>query len=193
MSYPNPQNPYGQQPQQGYGFPQQPPQPHPGYGYPQQAAGPYGGYPQGPMGGPPVPHMLPSPLKAARVILFVMAGLDLLVTIGFVVGLGYVSKASKSASGLDSDTLTSFAVGKGFLIAGIVLTLVWAAIAVALGLVIAKGGPGVRVGMIVYSAITCFGSMALFPWGLLFLVLAILVITFASKQESSAWFNRPAL
>ncbi|UGY93219.1 RDD family protein [Streptomyces gobiensis] len=56
MSYPNPNNPYGQQPPQqpyggapqqqpGYGYPQQqPPQQPPGYGYPQQQPG-YG-YPQ---------------------------------------------------------------------------------------------------------------------------------------------------
>ncbi|MFD8592219.1 RDD family protein [Streptomyces sp. NPDC059637] len=52
MSYPpDPNNPYGQQPQQpGYGYPQQgaPQQPQPGYGYPQQGAPqqPGYGYPQ---------------------------------------------------------------------------------------------------------------------------------------------------
>ncbi|MEV7722917.1 RDD family protein [Streptomyces sp. NPDC093108] len=53
---PNPNNPYGQQPNQppqeqpGYGYPQQPPQGQPGYGYPQQPGQPQGqpgyGYPQ---------------------------------------------------------------------------------------------------------------------------------------------------
>ncbi|MFI9784807.1 RDD family protein [Kitasatospora sp. NPDC051984] len=53
MSYPpDPNNPYGQPPQQpGYGYPQQPPQ-QPGYGYPQGQVPPqqaYGyGYPQAP-------------------------------------------------------------------------------------------------------------------------------------------------
>ncbi|MFF0744372.1 RDD family protein [Streptomyces sp. NPDC004111] len=63
MSFGDPNNPYGQQPQQppqgqpGYGYPQQPPQGQPGYGYPQQA--PQGvpqqgyGYPQQP--GQPMP------------------------------------------------------------------------------------------------------------------------------------------
>ncbi|MFJ1756721.1 RDD family protein [Kitasatospora sp. NPDC088134] len=47
MSYPpDPNNPYGQQQQPGYGYPQQPPQ-QPGYGYPQQAPQqPDYGYPQ---------------------------------------------------------------------------------------------------------------------------------------------------
>lgn len=65
MSFGDPNNPYGQQPQgqPGYGQPQQPPQGQPGYGYPQQApqgvpqqgygypqqpAQPYGAYPQTP-------------------------------------------------------------------------------------------------------------------------------------------------
>ncbi|MEU0665877.1 RDD family protein [Streptomyces lavendulocolor] len=57
MSFGDPNNPYGQQPQgqpqqPGYGYPQQAPQgvpPQQGYGYPQQPGGqPYGAYPQQP-------------------------------------------------------------------------------------------------------------------------------------------------
>ncbi|RSS50068.1 RDD family protein [Streptomyces sp. WAC07061] len=59
MSFGDPNNPYGQQPQQppqgqpGYGYPQQapqgvPPQGQPGYGYPQQGQQPYGVPPQAP-------------------------------------------------------------------------------------------------------------------------------------------------
>ncbi|WP_418958667.1 RDD family protein [Streptomyces tritici] len=56
MSFGDPNNPYGQQPQQGgqpgYGYPQQPQQPgvppQQGYGYPQQPAQPYGAAPQAP-------------------------------------------------------------------------------------------------------------------------------------------------
>ncbi|MGW4652099.1 RDD family protein [Kitasatospora sp. NPDC004289] len=55
MSYPpDPNNPYGQQPPQGYGYPQQgAPQGQPGYGYPQQppAGQPGYGYPQQPQAG----------------------------------------------------------------------------------------------------------------------------------------------
>ena len=72
MSFGSPQNPYGQQPQnpqQGYGYPQQPGQPagQPGYGYPQAPQGippqqGYGypqqpGYPGYPGGGPQVASM----------------------------------------------------------------------------------------------------------------------------------------
>ncbi|MER5948794.1 RDD family protein [Streptomyces sp. NPDC001904] len=80
MSYGDPNNPYGQQPQQGnpYGQPQGQPQGQPGYGYPQAPQGvppqgygypqqpgqPYGGYPQqggygvapGQPGGPQLAH-----------------------------------------------------------------------------------------------------------------------------------------
>ncbi|MFG2330431.1 RDD family protein [Streptomyces sp. NPDC048604] len=56
MSFGDPNNPYGNQPQQGgqpgYGYPQQPQQPgvppQQGYGYPQQPAQPYGAAPQAP-------------------------------------------------------------------------------------------------------------------------------------------------
>ncbi|MDI3419774.1 RDD family protein [Streptomyces luteolus] len=74
MSFGDPNNPYGQQPQQppqggqpygypqqpqgqpGYGYPQQAPQgvpPQQGYGYPQQQGQAYPGYPQGPGGNVP--------------------------------------------------------------------------------------------------------------------------------------------
>ncbi|MEV4949094.1 RDD family protein [Streptomyces sp. NPDC053755] len=74
MSFGDPNNPYGQQPQQppqgqpGYGYPQQAPQGvPPQYGYPQQPAqpSPYGAYPQAPQmsqapmgygGMPPLAH-----------------------------------------------------------------------------------------------------------------------------------------
>ncbi|MEU1617191.1 TM2 domain-containing protein [Streptomyces sp. NPDC005722] len=57
MSDPN--NPYGQPKQEGYGYPQQPPAgpggygQQPGYGYPQQGYPQQGGYPQGTYTGDP--------------------------------------------------------------------------------------------------------------------------------------------
>ena len=103
MSYPNP-NPYGPPPgqQPGYRPPSGPPHHGPGYGYPQQPPqpSPYGPYPGGPMPGmqPQYPTVMPGGVKAARVMLFVLAALNLIGLVLAVAGLGGVSKASHNAS-----------------------------------------------------------------------------------------------
>lgn len=86
MSYP-PQNPYGpppgQQPQ--YGYPQQQP----------QQPSPYGPYPGG--GGmpgmqPQYPVAMPGGVKTARVLLFVLSGVNLIGLVLSVMLLGGVSR-----------------------------------------------------------------------------------------------------
>lgn len=104
---PGPPNPYGQPPQQpqgGYGFPQQPPpqQPQSGYGFPQQPPPPagypqQGGFPQQPGGyPPPAPGFqqggaFPPPPRPARrgfSRLWVrLAILGVVVVIGILVGV----------------------------------------------------------------------------------------------------------
>ncbi|MFD3329423.1 hypothetical protein ACFWW8_30095, partial [Streptomyces sp. NPDC058701] len=81
MSFGDPNNPYGQQPQApqgqpGYGYPQQAPQgvpPQGGYGYPQGAPV---GYPAGPGGYPGGPVEMPGGVKGARIMLFILGGLQ---------------------------------------------------------------------------------------------------------------------
>ncbi|MFG2226839.1 hypothetical protein [Streptomyces sp. NPDC048644] len=184
MSYPN-QNPYGPPPGQ-----------QPGYGYPQQqpAPAPYGPYPGGggmPPAGPYLSRM-PGGVKAARVMLFVLAGLNLIGLVGAVAGLGGVSKAARNASPYQShDTATALNVGKGLLIALIVLIVIFTVVAVTLALQFGNGGGGVRIGTIVFGVANTLASFLVFPLGLVHTVLGILVIAFASKDDGNAWFNRP--
>jgi hypothetical protein len=195
VSYPN-QNPYGpppgQQPQQPqYGYPQQqPPQPQPQYGYPQQQPGYPGQFPGG--GGMPkqYPQVMPGGVKAGRVMLFALAGLNMIGLILAVVGLSSVSKASKSAAAY-SDDLAAMNVGKGLLIALIVLIVIFSAAAVTLALQFANGGPGVRIATIIFGVLNTMASLMTFPFGLVHTTLSILVIVFASKDDGNAWFNRP--
>jgi len=188
VSYPN-QNPYGQQPgqQPNYGYPQQPPQP-------QQPMAPYGGYPGGPTPGmqPQYPMVMPGGVKAARVLLFVLSGLNLIGLVLAVMGLGGVSKASHEAT-LDTaaDDITAMNVGKGLLIAVIVIIVIFTATAITLALQFANGGGGVRVGTIVFGVANIILSLCTFPIGLVHTVLGVLVLVFVSKDEGNAWFNRP--
>ncbi|MEU5207983.1 hypothetical protein [Streptomyces sp. NPDC020742] len=185
MSYPH-QNPYGQQQgqQPGYGFPQQ--------GVPQQQ--PYGPYPGGQTPGvqQPYPMVMPGGVKAARVLLFVLAGLNLIGLVLAVAGLGGVSKASHDASPYAApDSITAMNVGKGLLIAVIVIIVIFTVMAITLGTQFANGGSGVRVATIVFGVADIMLSLFTFPIGLVHTVLGILVMVFVSKDESTAWFNRP--
>ncbi|MFD9816257.1 hypothetical protein [Streptomyces sp. NPDC059080] len=186
MSYPN-QNPYSQ-----------PPAPQPGYHYPQQPPAPYGPYPGGgmPPGGMPPGGMqqppltgMPGGVKAARVLLFVLAVLNLVGLCLAVTGLGAVSKAARSAR--QSDDLTAANLGKGLLIALIVVITIFTVLAVALALQFAGGGNGVRIGATVFGAATLVVSFCVFPLGLIHTVMGIMVVAFTSKGDAKAWFNRP--
>lgn len=182
MSYP-PQNPYGPPPGQ-----------QPGYGYPQQQPPPYGPYPGGQMPGmqPQYPMVMPGGVKAARVIMFVLAGLNVIGLIVAVIGLGSVSKAAHHTSPYaTTDTTSMLNVGKGLLIFAIVLIVIFSAVAITLALQCANGGKGVRVGAIVFGVGTILVSLMTFPFGLVHTVLGILVIAFMAKDESNVWFIRP--
>ncbi len=177
MSYPpDPQNPYGQPPpQQPYGYSQQPPPPY-GYGF---------GYPGQP-GYPGMRPEMPGMLKAARVILFVLAGL---VILG-----GLLSVLAAVAVTRDSDT----SVAHGVLVFVVVFLFAIAAIAIVLGVRFAKGGSAVRVCTIIYSAfwlLAGLGNLARGPVGVVTAVFAFAVGGFllaaVVRADAGAWFNRP--
>ncbi|MFH8582772.1 hypothetical protein ACH4GP_00030 [Streptomyces celluloflavus] len=187
MSYPN-QNPYG--PPQG----QQPQGQQPGYGYPQQQPAPYGPYPGGGMPQMPYPTEMPGGVKAARVMLFVLTGLNLIGLVIAVIGLSGISKASRNLSsyGADTtDTSDALSLGKGVLIAAIVLIVIFSVAAITLGLQFANGSSGVRIATIVFGVANTLASFLLFPIGLIHTALGILVIVFVSKDDGNAWFSRP--
>ncbi|MGW5846836.1 hypothetical protein ACWFQ8_02525 [Streptomyces sp. NPDC055254] len=196
MSFGDPNNPYGQQQQPqapqgqpGYGYPQQAPQGVPaqgGYGYPQQTA------PTGPGGYPGAPVTMPGGVKAARVMLWVIAGLQ-------IVGIALLALAVVALDKLKDDpslqategfdTFNQF--GSGVLYALIALAVVFMVASVVFALQIGKGGSGARIGIIVYAAFGILLSLyPFFPLSLIHLVLLILVIVFVAKSDGAAWFNR---
>lgn len=195
MSYPN-QNPYG--PPQGQ--PQGPPQPQ--YGYPQQQPmqpqQPYAPFPAGPMGpggmpGIPAPHQMPGSTKAARVMLFFLAATGVIGIIIMAVGLNQLSTASANYNGLGGDPENIFAIGKGAMVFVMILQAAYAAVALVLALQFSKGANGIRIGTIIFGSVSvlCSIPFAVAIYGIPSFVLSILVIVFAAKQESQAWFTRP--
>ncbi|MGW0394638.1 hypothetical protein ACWDYJ_27890 [Streptomyces sp. NPDC003042] len=165
MSFGDPNNPYGQQPQApqgqpGYGYPQQAPQgvpPQGGYAYPQQQ-----GYPAGPVGYPGAgypgaPVEMPGGAKAARVILFILGGLQVLggllvILFGAVFATAF-SESSSSSSASDAGTFAG----------GVIIAVGAFAIGVSLWPILtaakmSKGRGGVRVSGIVYGSLQVFFS-----------------------------------
>ncbi len=195
MSFGDPNNPYGPPQQQppGYGYPQQPPPQQPGYGYPsapplgQQGYGQpgYGGYPGGPV-------TMPGNVKAARVMLFVIAGLQVLGAI--LIALSAVAiNAAKNDQQLKDDVdfqqLADYSAGAlwGFTL----FAVAWGVFAIVLGAKFGSGGSGIRITTMVFAIITAV--LGVYPFilvGLIHTVLAILVAVFVGKSEGAAWFNR---
>ncbi|MFE2879259.1 hypothetical protein ACFXG6_23890 [Streptomyces roseus] len=177
MSFGDPNNPYGQQQppapqgQPGYGYPQQAPQgvpPQGGYAYPQQQAQPgYGypnqAYPAGPGGYAGAQTPMPGGVKAARVILFIVGGLQALG--GLVALLGGALFASAFSSG--SSEYGSSASDAGALAGGVIVGAGVFALALALWPILTaaklgKGRGGVRVSGVIYgSLMTLFSGLSL--------------------------------
>ncbi|MET9695763.1 hypothetical protein ABZY31_02420 [Streptomyces sp. NPDC006529] len=206
MSFGDPNNPYGQQPQApqgqpGYGYPQQapqgiPPQGQPGYGYPQQGAP--AGYP-GSYPGAPVE--MPGGVKGARVMLYILGGLQAIGAVVVMIASAWVADMisgadTSSTSGLSTaDTDKAAAFGAGAMIAMGVLILGFALWAILTAAKLGKGGSGVRISAIIYaSVITLFSLISLLTaniFALVSLVLGILIIVFLAKSDASQYFNRP--
>ncbi|MDX2648915.1 hypothetical protein PV341_36185 [Streptomyces sp. PA03-1a] len=196
MSYPpGPGDPYGRQPpQQPYGYPQQPPA-QPGHGYPTQpqpqAQPPYG-YPQQPQSHAPFaaypggPEVMPSSARTARAMLFVLGGLQILG--GLLLLLG--AAALKSVD--DTDELT-MPIGLVYVMG--VLFLAFAVLSIGMGAKYRTGGNGTRIGSIVIGVLVALSSVATMISGAFLLLaplaLSVLLIVFAAKAETAAWFKRP--
>ncbi|MGW6984382.1 hypothetical protein ACWGE1_33870 [Streptomyces sp. NPDC054932] len=159
MSFGDPHNPYGQQPQApqgqpGYGYPQQAPQgvpPQGGYAYPQQSPL---GYPGGPVGYPGAPvHEMPGGAKAARVILFIVGALQVLGGLFFIIG-GAVFAAALSDSSYSSSSTEDVGAVAGTV--GVVLGVLFIGVAlwpILTAAKMAKGRGGVRVSGIIYGSL----------------------------------------
>ncbi|MER5874253.1 hypothetical protein [Streptomyces sp. NPDC002044] len=162
MSYGNPNNPYGDQPQPpqgqpGYGYPPQPPQGQPGYGYPPQ--GPPGGYaypsqqgyPGGPAGYPGAHMEMPGGAKGARVILFILGSLQGLGGLFAILGGALFASAFSGSS--SSSTSEAGAIAGGVIIAVGIICLALALWPFLTALKMSKGRNGVRVSGIVYGSL----------------------------------------
>lgn len=204
MSFGDPNNPYGQQPQGQPGYGQQP-QGQPGYGYPQQGQPqapdqqPGYGYPQAPpvqpygVGGfPGVPTEMPGGVKAARVMLWVIAGFQLIGMVLFALAAVAVDKAKddpKLKDDVQFQDLADFSTGAiyGFTF----LVLLWGVLAIFLAVKFKGGGNGIRITAMVFGIITAV--LGIYPFviiGLVHTVLAILITVFVGKSDGGAWFNR---
>ncbi|MFF8913347.1 hypothetical protein ACF08M_08495 [Streptomyces sp. NPDC015032] len=189
MSFGDPNNPYGQQQggQPGYGYPQQSPQgvPQPG-GYPAAPPVP-GGY-----GFPGAPTEMPGGVKAARVMLYVITGLQIIGAIIFAIGAAAVNAAKNDATLKDDIQFQQIADYSGNALWSIVaFAVLWGAFAVFLAVKFGKGTNGIRITTIVFGAITAIlGIYPFVVFGLVHTVLAVLIIVFVARADGSAWFNR---
>ncbi|MFE9646895.1 hypothetical protein ACFYO0_22800 [Streptomyces sp. NPDC006365] len=198
MSFGDPNNPYGPPQGQQPGYPsQQPsgqpgfgaPQGQPGYGYPQAPPlqqQPYGGYPGGPM-------QMPGGVKSARVMLFVIAGLQVIGAILMAISAVAV-QAAKDDPSLENEVefqqLADFSTGALWF--ATVAVLAWGVFAVFLGAKVGSGGNGIRIAAMVFAIITAI--LGIYPFiiiGLAHTVLAILIAVFVGRSDGAAWFNRP--
>ncbi|MEU5596514.1 hypothetical protein [Streptomyces sp. NPDC020298] len=202
MSFGDPNNPYGPpQGQQPPGYPpQQPPQGQPGYGYPSAPpAQPGYGYPAA----PPVPQgygygapmEMPGLIKTARVLLFILAGLQFLAGLGIGVVAGAAQDASNGiGSGDDTSTAT------GLLIFFALLMLALGSLSIFLGVKFKNGGSGIRITTIVYASLMLLGSLVNITrgaggsgtfGGVVSLAFAGIILASMVNSAASAWFNRP--
>ncbi|MEU0599584.1 hypothetical protein ABZ484_15255 [Streptomyces sp. NPDC006393] len=188
MSYGDPNNPYGAPQQPGYGAPQQPGQ-APGYGYPQAppVQQPYGaGYPAGPM-------QMPGNVSAARVMMWVIVGLQVLGAALFAISAATINAAKNDDSLRDNSAFQQIAdYSTGKLWALVVFAVIWGVLAAVLATKFKSGGNGVRITLLVFGIITAV--IALYPFtiaGIVHLVLAILIACFVGGSKGKAWFNRP--
>ncbi|SER35815.1 hypothetical protein SAMN04487983_101530 [Streptomyces sp. yr375] len=213
MSFGDPNNPYGpppQQPQQppaapGYGYPQQPPT-APGYGFPQQPGYPqqqpgYPGYP----GGNALPQTMPGLMVTARVLLYIVAGVQVLA--GLFAAFGAATINDVSNSGEDTFGSNGFSdighAGAGIIFFIAVLFLGLSALSITLGVKFTRGGQGIRIttmiygilgalfGVIILISAATAGSSAALVSALLWMGFGGTMAAAMIAPSGAAWFNRP--
>ncbi|MEU8731261.1 MULTISPECIES: hypothetical protein [Streptomyces] len=191
MSFGDPNNPYG--PPQGgqqpnYGYPQQQPQGQPGYGYPQAPPVSPGGY-----GYPAAPTSMPGTVSAARVMLWVIFGLQLVGVALFAISAASVDAAKNDEQLKDDAAFQQLAdYSSGMLWGLMAFALVWGVIALVFAIKVGSGGNGIRIATMIFAIITAI--LGLYPFivvGLVHTVLAILVAVFVGNSNGSAWYKRP--
>lgn len=199
-------NPYGQAPPPpqappGYGYPAAPQgvPPQQAYGYPQQPG--YPGYP----GGMVMPPQMPGLMQTARVFLFIVGAVQVLLGMVCL----FVGAAANDVSNKSDDTFGDTPFGDiGHAAAGImvVIALVFlglSALSITLGVRLSKGGQGVRITTMVYGILgAVVGLLALIGsanenssggliWAVLWITFGGIMAVAMMTRDGSAWFNRP--
>ncbi|MFI9153914.1 hypothetical protein [Streptomyces sp. NPDC053367] len=177
MSFGDPNNPYGtpQGQQQGYGQPQQP-----GYGYP--SAPPVGSY------AAPAPATMPGTVSTARILLWIIVGLQVIGTALYGFAAAVVDKAKEE----DDTFATQIADYPTGVIWGIAaLALVWLVWSAVLATKFNSGGNGTRVTILVFGILTALLALVFTIAGIVHLVFGILIAVFVGNSKGKAWFNRP--
>ncbi|MFH9351611.1 hypothetical protein [Kitasatospora sp. NPDC017646] len=199
MSYPpDPNNPYGQPQAPGYGYPQQAPPPAPGYGYPQPVAPGYG-Y------APAMPQVMPGLVTTARVLLFIVGGVQAILAIVYLL-IGAAAKDATNtvkASTSDNPFTALGDAAAGILIVVAILFGLFAALSITLGAKFGKGGNNVRITTIVYGSLGALVGLLILAGAVtagtaigyvmagLWLAISIIWITAMCIQDGVNWFNRP--
>ncbi|MFJ8084813.1 hypothetical protein ACIQ6Y_29865 [Streptomyces sp. NPDC096205] len=169
MSFGDPNNPYGA-PQ---GQPQQP-----GYGYP--SAPPVGAY------AAPAPTTMPGTVSTARILLWIIVGLQVIGTALY----GFAAVAVDKAE--DDETFGQFAdYPTGLIWAIAALALVWLVWSAVLATKFTSGGNGARVTILVFGILTAVLALVFTILGIVHLVFGILIAVFVGNAKGKAWFNRP--
>ncbi|MEV1066738.1 hypothetical protein [Streptomyces sp. NPDC050263] len=206
MSFGDPNNPYGPPPQQpptapGYGYPQQPPAgpPPQGYGFPQQPA--YPGYPGGNM----LPQTMPGLMVTARVLLYIVAAVQIIIGIIAVFSaatLNDVSNAGEDTFG-SNDFSDIGQAGAGVILVLALLFLGLAGLSITLGVKFSRGGQGIRITTMIYGILGALfgfliligaadaGSSAGLVWALLWIGFGGIMAAAMIAPSGAAWFSRP--
>ncbi|MBV6696519.1 hypothetical protein KV557_05180 [Kitasatospora aureofaciens] len=203
MSYPpDPNNPYSQPPQPGYGYPQQAP-PAAGYGYPQAAPmqAPMYGYP------PAVPQSMPGMVVTSRVLLFIIGAVQI-IGAGIILTGAAVTKTvtDRARDSYESDPFGGFGgAATGVLVVVGIVALLFAVFSITLGVKFGQGGPAVRITTLVYGSLGALWGLVMFlgsfankvnpapgfVFAVMWLAVSILMIVGMSTRDGVAWFARP--
>lgn len=204
MSFGDPNNPYGPPPQQpptapGYGYPQQPPAPPQAYGYPQQPA--YPGYPGGNM----MPQTMPGLMVTARVLLYIVAAVQIIAGIFAL----YVAATINDVSNAGEDTFGNNTFsnighdGAGIALVTALIFLGLSGLSITLGVKFTRGGQGIRITTMVYGILGALvgvliligaanqGTSAGLISALLWMGFGGIMAAAMIAPSGAAWFNRP--
>ncbi|MFJ5103416.1 hypothetical protein [Streptomyces sp. NPDC088554] len=83
------------------------------------------------------------------------------------------------------------ALGKGLIVFLALLLVLFAVLSAVLAVRMKSGGNATRVCSIIYGSFVVLSGLISLPGGIVTLVFGILIIVFAAKADSAAWFQRP--